>query len=60
MSQTINELILQIEKLRLDLIAAKSGKAYTDPEVISVSQALDELLDKYQELVLKDEIGNDF
>ncbi|SDI54033.1 aspartyl-phosphate phosphatase Spo0E family protein [Desulfosporosinus hippei] len=53
MSHTINDLIKQIEKLRLDLIEVKEGRSYTDPEVIAVSQALDKVLDEYQELMLK-------
>ncbi|AFQ43739.1 aspartyl-phosphate phosphatase Spo0E family protein [Desulfosporosinus meridiei] len=53
MSHTINDLIKQIEKLRVDLIKVKEGRAYTDPEVIAVSQALDEVLDEYQKLMLK-------
>lgn len=53
MSQSLNELIKQIEELRLKLIRAKDGRTYTDPEVIAASQALDEVLDKYQELLHK-------
>ncbi|SHI12293.1 aspartyl-phosphate phosphatase Spo0E family protein [Desulfosporosinus lacus] len=53
MSQTINHLIKQIEELRLNLIKIKEGRSYTDPEVVAASQALDEVLDKYQELLLK-------
>ncbi|HZK55426.1 MAG TPA: aspartyl-phosphate phosphatase Spo0E family protein [Desulfosporosinus sp.] len=49
----INELITQIEKLRLDLIRIKEGRAYTDPEVVKASQKLDEVLNKYQDF-LKD------
>jgi len=52
-SQTINHLIKQIEELRLNLIKIKEGRSYTDPEVVAASQALDEVLDKYQELLLK-------
>lgn len=52
-SQSLNELIKQIEELRLELIRAKNGRTYTDPEVIAASQALDEVLDKYQELLDK-------
>jgi len=29
----------------------KEGRTYTDPEVITASQALDEVLNKYQELI---------
>ena len=53
MSQTINDLIKQIEELRFQLIKIKEGRTYTDPEVVAASQALDEVLDKYQELILK-------
>ncbi|EHQ89213.1 aspartyl-phosphate phosphatase Spo0E family protein [Desulfosporosinus youngiae] len=52
MSETIEDLIKQIEELRSKLIKVKEGRAYTDPEVIAASQALDEVLDKYQELLL--------
>lgn len=47
----INELIKQIEKLRLDLIGIKEGRAYTDPDVVKASQKLDEVLNKYQDFV---------
>lgn len=47
----INELIKQIERLRLDLISIKEGKAYTDPDVVTASQKLDEVLNKYQDFV---------
>ena len=47
----INELIKQIEELRLDLVRIKVGRAYTDPDVVSASQKLDEVLNKYQEFV---------
>ena len=53
MSETIEEIILQIEELRQNLIKIKEGRAYTDPEVIAASQALDKVLDKYQELINK-------
>lgn len=49
----IEELIKQIEELRLNMIKAKEGRSYTDPEVVSTSQALDEVLDKYQEMQMK-------
>lgn len=53
MSRTINQLIKQIEELRFNLIKIKEGRAYTDPEVVAASQALDQVMDKYQELLLK-------
>ncbi|WP_248286486.1 Spo0E family sporulation regulatory protein-aspartic acid phosphatase [Desulfosporosinus shakirovi] len=49
----MNQLIKQIEEFRLNLIKIKEGRAYTDPKVVGASQALDEVLDKYQELLLK-------
>lgn len=52
MSETFEDLVKQIEELRLKLIKTKEGRSYTDLEVIEASQALDEVLDKYQELVL--------
>lgn len=51
MSVTIDELIKQIEVLRLELVNIKVGRAYTDPDVVTASQKLDEVLNKYQELV---------
>ena len=51
MSVKINELIKQIEELRLALVRIKVGRAYTDPEVVTASQKLDEVLNKYQELM---------
>ncbi|WP_407311907.1 aspartyl-phosphate phosphatase Spo0E family protein [Desulfosporosinus sp. SB140] len=49
----LEELIQQIEELRLNMIKIKEGKSYTDPEVITASQELDTVLDKYQELMMK-------
>ncbi|AFM39853.1 Spo0E like sporulation regulatory protein [Desulfosporosinus acidiphilus SJ4] len=49
----ISDLIKQIEELRANLIKIKEGKSYTDPEVISASQRLDEALDKYQEMTIE-------
>ncbi|KJR49352.1 hypothetical protein UF75_0192 [Desulfosporosinus sp. I2] len=49
----IEELIKRIEELRLNMIKAKEGRSYTDPEVVAASQALDEVLDKYQEMLMK-------
>ncbi len=54
MSETIEDLIKQIEELRANLIKIKEGRAYTDPEVVKASQKLDEFLNKYQELISKD------
>jgi hypothetical protein len=48
----ISELIKQIEELRLDLVTIKEGRAYTDPDVVTASQKLDEVLNKYQEFVI--------
>ena len=55
MSVIINELIKQIEILREDLIRIKVGREYTDPDVVTASQKLDDVLNKYQELVKLDE-----
>jgi len=49
-SVTIKQLIKQIEELRLDLIRIKVGKEYTDPDVVSASQKLDDVLNRYDEL----------
>ncbi|WP_407312135.1 aspartyl-phosphate phosphatase Spo0E family protein [Desulfosporosinus sp. SB140] len=49
----LEEQIQQNEELRLNMIKIKEGKSYTDPEVITASQELDAVLDKYQELMMK-------
>ena len=54
MSETIDEVIKQIEELRLNLIKIKEGKAYTDSEVVTASQRLDQVLNRYQELIFKE------
>ena len=54
MTETIDDIVKQIEELRLNLVKIKEGRAYTDPEVISASQALDKVLDKYQVLIAKE------
>jgi hypothetical protein len=49
----IEELIKQIEKSRLALIKVKEGNSYSSPVVVAASQALDVILDKYQEMLTK-------
>ena len=49
----INELIKRIEELRLNMIETKEGRAYTDPVVVAASQELDDVLDRYQEMLMK-------
>jgi len=49
----IEELLKQIEELRAKMIKVQEDKAYSDPAVIAVSQELDEVLDKYQNLIMK-------
>ncbi len=49
----IEELINRIEELRLNMIKAKEGRTYTDPGVIATSQELDDVLDQYQEMMMK-------
>lgn len=49
----LEELIKQIEELRSTMIKLKEGKSYTDLEVITASQMLDAVLDKYQEMLIK-------
>ncbi len=49
----IKELINRIEELRLNMIKAKEGRTYTDPVVVATSQALDDVLDKYQEMLIE-------
>ncbi len=49
----IEELINRIEELRLKMTKVKEGRTYTDPEVVATSQELDDVLDKYQEMLMK-------
>ena len=49
----IEELIQQIEELRLNMIKIKEGKSYLDPEVVAASQELDAVLDKYQVMLME-------
>jgi hypothetical protein len=49
----LEELIKQIEELRLNMIKIKEGKSYTDPEIIVAGQELDAVLDKYQVMLMK-------
>ena len=49
----IEELINRIEELRLKMIKTKEGRTYTDPEVVATSQELDDVLDKYHEMLMK-------
>lgn len=49
----LEELIKQIEELRASMVKIKEGRSYTDPEVITASQMLDAVLDKYQEMLMK-------
>lgn len=53
MLSELEELIKQIEELRINLIKKKEGKSFTDPEVLAVSQELDAVLDKYQIMLMK-------
>ena len=54
-STIIDVLIKRIEELRSDLVRMKVGRAYSDPEVVSASRKLDDVLNEYQELVKHDE-----
>ena len=58
MSIIIDGLTKRIEELRLDLVRIKVGRAYTDPEVVSASQKLDEVLNEYQELLNSIKVDN--
>jgi len=49
----LEELIEQIEELRLNLIKIKEGKSFTDPEVLAASQELDVVLHRYQVMLMK-------
>ncbi|MDR3541530.1 MAG: aspartyl-phosphate phosphatase Spo0E family protein [Desulfosporosinus sp.] len=49
----IEELIKEIEELRLNMIKVKEGKSYSDPEVIKASQKLDAVLNEYHARLMK-------
>lgn len=49
----IQELKEIIEKLRLRLHETSHGRCFTDPEVVKVSQELNEVLNKYDRLISK-------
>ena len=51
MEYQISHLNKLIESMRKELVQlANNRKSFTDPDVIKLSQKLDQLLDKYQEL----------
>ncbi len=54
----LEKLINQIE-LRSRMINIKEDRSYTDPEVITASQELDAVLNKYQEMVMENEVDTD-
>ena len=47
----IQELIKQIEELRLNMIKIKEGKSNSDPEVLTASRELDEVINKYMKKI---------
>ena len=49
----LEELLKQIEELRLSMFKIKEGRSFTDPEVIIASKMLDAVLDKYQDMLMK-------
>lgn len=49
----LKKLIKQIEEQRARLIKIHEGRVYSDPEVVTTSQQLDAILDKYQALKMK-------
>ncbi|EGW41118.1 aspartyl-phosphate phosphatase Spo0E family protein [Desulfosporosinus sp. OT] len=49
----IEELLRQIEVLRINMIKLKEGRSYTDLKVVAASRELDAVLDKYQEMLMK-------
>ena len=55
----LEKLIMQIEELRPRMIKTKEGRSYTDPEVITASQELDVVLNKYQEMMMKNKVDTD-
>lgn len=50
----LEELIKQIEEIRLCMIKSNGeSRSITDPMVIDASQGLDVVLEKYQELIMR-------
>ena len=49
----LDELIKQIEELRLSMVKIKEGRSFTDPEVVTASQMLDAVLDRYHVMLMK-------
>lgn len=49
----LDELLKQMEELRLSMVKIKAGKSFTDPEVIAASQVLDAALSRYQVMLMK-------
>lgn len=47
----LDEVLKNIEELRSKLNKIAEGHRFTDPQVVSVSQKLDELLNEYQRLM---------
>ena len=47
MGSKINNLLVLIEKVRMELIQLGTNKPLTDPEVVELSQRLDRLLNEY-------------
>ena len=57
MEYQISHLNKLIEAMRKELVQlANNRKSFTDPDVIKLSQKLDRLLDKYQELQYQHEL----
>ena len=49
----LDELLKQIEELRSSMVKIKEGRSFTDPEVVTASQMLDAVLDRYQVMLMK-------
>ena len=49
----LDELIKQIEELRLSMTKLKEGRSFTDQEVVTASQILDAALNRYQVMLMK-------
>ena len=49
----LDELINQIEELRLSTINAQEDKYYTDPEVVAACHELHVTLDRYQGMLMR-------
>lgn len=56
----VEETVRLIEKLRIHLHEKARGRSFTDPEVIKVSQELNQILNKYERLLSEKRIRESY